>query len=205
MRRNNGIRGWGAITRDLRGQQSPFDDTRSGDRASAGSDSRWWFGGGSQDGQGGLTPAVGIDFTSSARSAGGTAHSASTVLTEVQIGSSQGLGIRWQETPHSRQAQLRQTDHTPLHQQQQQQQWQRQTPYMSARWGLTTPPTIARLEASPLLYRSTALFSSREIQGGRAVGEEEIKKAMRKVLGCEEVAFRSEEQREALRVIVSSE
>jgi superfamily II DNA helicase RecQ len=37
------------------------------------------------------------------------------------------------------------------------------------------------------------------------VGEEEIKKAMRKVLGCEEVAFRSEEQREALRVIVSGE
>ncbi|KAM0700963.1 hypothetical protein Q7P35_000825 [Cladosporium inversicolor] len=71
--------------------------------------------------------------------------------------------------------------------------------------GLTTPPTIAQLEASPLLYRLTALFSSQEIQGSRAVGEEEIKKAMRKVLGCEEVAFWSKEQREALQVIVSSE
>jgi superfamily II DNA helicase RecQ len=49
------------------------------------------------------------------------------------------------------------------------------------------------------------LFSSREIQGGCVVGEEEIKKAIRKVLGCEDVAFRSKEQREALRVIVSSE
>jgi superfamily II DNA helicase RecQ len=203
MRRNNGIRGWGAMARDLRGQQNPSDDGRSGGRASAGSDSRWWFGGGSQDDHRWLTPAVGIDLTSSARSAGSTAQSALTVLTGLQTGSSQGLGIRWQETPHSHQAQLRQTDHTS--QQQQQQQWQRQTPYMSAGWGLTTPPTIARLEASPLLYRSTALFSSREIQGGRVVGEEEIKKAMRKVLGCEEVAFRSEEQREALRVIVSGE
>jgi hypothetical protein len=64
---------------------------------------------------------------------------------------------------------------------------------MSARWGLTTPSSIAQLEASPLLYRSTALFSSREIKGGRVVGEEEIKKAMRKVLGYEEVAFRSKE------------
>lgn len=108
------------MTRDLRGQQNPFDDTRSGGRASAGSDSRWWFGGGSQDGQGWLIPTIGIDLTSSAWSAEGTAHSASTVLTESQTGLSQGLGIRWQETPHSRQAQLRQTDHTPLQQQQQQ-------------------------------------------------------------------------------------
>jgi len=64
---------------------------------------------------------------------------------------------------------------------------------------------MAQLEASPLLSRSTALSSSREAQGDRVVGEEEIKKAMRKVLGCEEVAFRSEEQREALRAIVSGE
>ena len=76
---------------------------------------------------------------------------------------------------------------------------------MSARWALRTPPTIAQLEASPLLYKSTALSSSREVQSGRVMGEDEIKKAMRKVLGCEEVAFRSEEQREALRVIVSGE
>jgi hypothetical protein len=52
MRRNNGIRGWGAIARDLRGQQNSSDDRRSGGRASDGSDSRRWFGGGSQDDQG---------------------------------------------------------------------------------------------------------------------------------------------------------
>jgi hypothetical protein len=40
IRRNNGIRGWGAMTRDLRGQQNPSDDGRLGGRASAGSDSR---------------------------------------------------------------------------------------------------------------------------------------------------------------------
>jgi superfamily II DNA helicase RecQ len=68
-----------------------------------------------------------------------------------------------------------------------------------------TPPTIAQLEATPLLYRSTALSSSREVKSGRVIGEEEIKKAMQKVLGCEDVTFRSEEQREALRVIVSGE
>lgn len=76
---------------------------------------------------------------------------------------------------------------------------------MSTRWVLRTPPIIAQLEALPLLYKSTALSSSREVQSGRIVGEDEIKKAMRKVLGYEEVAFRSEEQREALRMIVSSE
>lgn len=76
---------------------------------------------------------------------------------------------------------------------------------MSAGWGLATPPTIAQLEAPPLLHRSTALSSSRELQHARVVGEEEIKKAVRMVLGSEEVAFRSEEQREALRVMVSGE
>jgi hypothetical protein len=56
-----------------------------------------------------------------------------------------------------------------------------------------TPPTIAQLEATPLLYRSTALLLSREVKSGRVIGEEEIKKVMRKVLGCEDVTFRSEE------------
>jgi hypothetical protein len=56
-----------------------------------------------------------------------------------------------------------------------------------------TPPTIAQLEATPLLYRSIALLSSREVKSGRVIGEEEIKKAMQKVLGCEDVTFRSEE------------
>jgi superfamily II DNA or RNA helicase len=208
MRRNNGIRGWGVTTRDLRGQESLYDEGRLEGGASAGSDGRWWFGGGTQDGQGWSTPAVTVDLTSSARGAGGTAQSASTLSTGPQTRPSQGLGIRWQETPRSYQQQLRQVDHSPLlqqQQQQQQQQWQLQDPQMFAGWALRTPSTIAQLEASPLLYKSTALSSSREVQSGRVMGEDEIKKAMRKVLGCEEVAFRSEEQREALRVIVSGE
>jgi hypothetical protein len=49
IRRNNGIRGWGVIAWDLRGRENPSDDRRSGGRASAGSDSRWWFRGESQD------------------------------------------------------------------------------------------------------------------------------------------------------------
>jgi hypothetical protein len=40
IRRNNGIRGWGAIARDLRGRENPSDDRRSGGRASARSDGR---------------------------------------------------------------------------------------------------------------------------------------------------------------------
>jgi hypothetical protein len=73
MRRNNRIRGWGVIARDLRGRENPSDDRRSGGRASARSDGRWWFGGESQDGQGWLTPAIRSDLTSSVRSVGGTA------------------------------------------------------------------------------------------------------------------------------------
>lgn len=66
-----------------------------------------------------------------------------------------------------------------------------------------TPSTTAQLELSPLLYRSATLLSSQGVQSVGVIGEEEIKTAMRKVLGCEEVAFRSEEQKEALRTIVS--
>jgi hypothetical protein len=40
IRRNNRIRGWGVIARDLRGQENPSDNRRSGGRASAGLDSR---------------------------------------------------------------------------------------------------------------------------------------------------------------------
>jgi hypothetical protein len=93
VRRNNGIRGWGTVIRDLRGQESPSDERRSGDGASVRSDSRWWFGGGSQDGQGWSTPAVDVNLTWSARGAGRTARSASTLLTGPRTGSSQGLGM----------------------------------------------------------------------------------------------------------------
>ena len=202
MMRNNGITGWAAVNRGLRGQENPSEGRGSGGEASTELGSGWWFGEGGQDGQAWSTPVMNTDFTLRAGGTGSNAQSTLVPLSGLQTGSTGGLGIRGQETPRSLQ-QFRQVDYTPLLQQQQQ--WQRQTPQTSTGWGLTTPPTIAQLEASPLLYRSTALSSSREVQSGRVVGEEEIKKAMRKVLQCEDVTFRSEEQREALRVIVSGE
>lgn len=61
------------------------------------------------------------------------------------------------------------------------------------------------MQESPLFNRSTAMAAID--QGGRSdvVGEEELRKAMRKALRREDVSFRSEEQREALQAVVSRE
>jgi superfamily II DNA helicase RecQ len=78
-------------------------------------------------------------------------------------------------------------------------------PQVIAGLGVTTPGTTAYLQESPLFNRSTALSAINYIGGGRTIGEENLKNAMRKALRCSEVSFRSDEQKEALQIIVSGE
>ena len=212
MLRKNGITGWKTTTRVLRGQGSPYDERRSGGGLSDGSGSGWWFGGGNQSNKEWSTPgantsddrtlAAGIESTPRSSNARSAAQPSSALSRTSQAGSSRGLGITGQETPQLH-GQLRQIEYTPLLQQQHQ--WRRETPQMSSGLGLITPPTISQLEASPLLHRSTALSLHGQVQADRTVSEDEIKKAMRKVLGCDDVAFRSEEQKIALQAIVTGE
>jgi superfamily II DNA or RNA helicase len=69
-----------------------------------------------------------------------------------------------------------------------------------------TPGTAAYLEQSPLYNRSTALSALGQTRlTSTVVSEEDLKKAIRKALRREDVSFRSEEQGEALRTIVSGE
>jgi superfamily II DNA helicase RecQ len=63
--------------------------------------------------------------------------------------------------------------------------------------------TIANLEDLLLFNRSTALSAINYRSSGRVVSEDELKRAMQKVLRYDNVIFRSEEQREALYMIVS--
>ena len=66
-----------------------------------------------------------------------------------------------------------------------------------------TPGTIAQLKDSPLFNRSTAPSAINYGSSGRVVSEDELMRAMQKVLRRDNVDFRSEEQREALYTIVS--
>jgi superfamily II DNA or RNA helicase len=65
-----------------------------------------------------------------------------------------------------------------------------------------TPGTIANLEDSLLFNRSTAPSVINYRSSGRVVSEDKLKRAMQKALCCDNVIFRSEEQREALYTIV---
>jgi superfamily II DNA helicase RecQ len=62
---------------------------------------------------------------------------------------------------------------------------------------------IAHLKDSPLFNRSTAPLAINYRSSGHVISEDEIKRAMQKALRCDNVEFRSEEQREALYTIVS--
>jgi hypothetical protein len=66
-----------------------------------------------------------------------------------------------------------------------------------------TPGTIANLEDSLLFNRSIAPSAIDYRSSGCVVSEDELKRAMQKALCCDNVIFRSEEQREALYTIVS--
>jgi superfamily II DNA helicase RecQ len=66
--------------------------------------------------------------------------------------------------------------------------------------------TTAYLEASPLFNRLTVLLAIDQRRfTSPLVSEDDLKKAMRRALRCDDVSFRSEEQGEALRTIVSGE
>jgi superfamily II DNA or RNA helicase len=62
--------------------------------------------------------------------------------------------------------------------------------------------TIANLEDSLLFNRSIAPLAINYGSSSRIVSEDELKRAMQKALRCDNVIFRSEEQREALYTIV---
>lgn len=113
MMRNNGITGWAAVNRGLRGQENPSEGRGSGGEASTELGSGWWFGEGGQDGQAWSTPVTDTDFTPRAGGTGSNAQSTLVPLSGLQSGSTGGLGIRGQETPRSLQ-QFRQVDYTPL-------------------------------------------------------------------------------------------
>lgn len=66
-----------------------------------------------------------------------------------------------------------------------------------------TPGTTAYLQESPLFNRSNTL-SAIDCRGrSRTIGEEELKKAMRKALRREYVLFRSEEHNNPLQTVFS--
>ncbi|KAK5162702.1 uncharacterized protein LTR77_011237 [Saxophila tyrrhenica] len=76
------------------------------------------------------------------------------------------------------------------------------TPYVDGVGGLITPGESQGLETSPLWYRShmTAPVGTRP-----AIGEAEMKQAMRKALRRDDVSFRSDKQREALESIMKKD
>jgi superfamily II DNA helicase RecQ len=63
--------------------------------------------------------------------------------------------------------------------------------------------TIANLEDLLLFNRSTAPLAINYGSSGCVVSKDELKRAMQKALRCDNIIFRSEEQREALYTIVS--
>ena len=76
------------------------------------------------------------------------------------------------------------------------------TPYVGRGGGLITPGESQGLEASPLWYRSRTIAP---VGAWPTVGDAEIKQAMRRALGRDDVSFRSEEQREALETVMTKD
>jgi hypothetical protein len=66
-----------------------------------------------------------------------------------------------------------------------------------------TPGTMANLEDSLLFNRSTVLLAINYGSSGCIVSKDELKRAMQKALYCDNIIFRSEEQREILYMIIS--
>jgi hypothetical protein len=63
--------------------------------------------------------------------------------------------------------------------------------------------TMANLEDSLLFNRSTVLLAINYGSSGYVVSKDELKRAMQKALCCDNIIFRSEEQRETLYMIIS--
>jgi superfamily II DNA helicase RecQ len=186
MMANNGIRGWGPAIDRFRAQ------AREQGLDVEGSNGCWSFGGGEQNGS---------ENDSSRRESGSNRQIVTTPL--LQQGELGDQGDR-----HARQYTQRFTPHfTPVQQWIDQHTQQQFTPRVVAGTGIgITPGTAAYLEQSPLYNRSTALSALGQTRlTSTVVSEEDLKKAMRKALRREDVSFRSEEQGEALRTIVSGE
>jgi superfamily II DNA helicase RecQ len=186
MMANNGIRGWGPAIDRFRAQ------AREQGLDVEGSNGCWSFGGGEHNGS---------ENDSSRRESGSNRQIVTTPL--LQQGEPGDQGDR-----HARQYTQQFTPHfTPVQQWIDQHTQQQFTPRVVAGTGIgVTPGTAAYLEQSPLYNRSTALSAIGQTRlTSTVVSEEDLKKAMRKALRREDVSFRSEEQGEALRTIVSGE
>jgi superfamily II DNA helicase RecQ len=179
MMANSGIRGWSPAIDRFRAQ-----GREQGSEAGR-SNGGWWFGGDGRNES---------ENDSSRREGSSNRQTMTTPL--LQQGE-QGDQYTQQFTPHF----------TPVQQWIDQHTRQQFTPQVVAGTGIAmTPGTTAHLEQSPLYNRSTAISAIGQKRfTSPAVSEEDLKKAMRKALRREDVSFRSEEQGEALRMIVSGE
>lgn len=189
MMANNGIRGWGPAIDGFRAQGREQGSEGSEVGRSNGS---WWFGGGERNES---------ENDSSRREGGSNKQTMTTPLLQQGEQGEQGGRYARQYTqqfpPHF----------TPVQQWIDQHTRQQFTPQVVAGTGIAmTPGMTAHLEQSPLYNRSTAISAIGQKRfTSPAVSEEDLKKAMRKALRREDVSFRSEEQGEALRTIVSGE
>lgn len=190
MMANNGIMGWGAAIDRFRAQ-----GREQGSEVGGGSNGSWWFGGGERNES---------ENDSSRREGGSDRQTMTTPLLQQGEREEQGEHRGQSARPYTQQF----TPHfTPVQQWIDQHTRQQFAPQVVAGTGVAmTPGTTAHLEQSPLYNRSTAIsVIGQKRFTSPAVSEEDLKKAMRKALRREDVSFRSEEQGEALRTIVSGE
>ncbi|KAI7056165.1 hypothetical protein KC339_g18245 [Hortaea werneckii] len=176
-----------------------------------GSNGSWWFGGGSEAiatpsirSEGELPRGLGLRGQTTPQTGQFPQQFSQQhpqQFTPVQYWQQFTPGQHWQQfTPGQHSQQLMSV-----------QQWvdkqtgQPQTPQMAAGAGFATPRATMHLEESPLFNRSTALSARNFGAGRRAIGEEELKRAMRKALRRDDVSYRSQEQKEALQTIVAGE
>ena len=192
MMANSGIRGWGpAIDRfRAQGREQGSEVGRS--------NGNWWFGGGGRN----------ESENDSGRGEGSSNRQTMTtpLLQQGEQGEQEEQGEQGDQ--YARQYTQQFMPHfTPVQQWIDQHTLQQFTPQVVAGTEIAmTPDTTAHLEQSPLYNRSTAISAIGQKRfTSPAVSEEDLKKAMRKALRREDVSFRSEEQGEALRMIVSGE
>ena len=193
---NNGVRGWGAAIGMLR------ETDRRQDSAEKGSNESWYFGGNESGGEQG-------------RHAQGNRQTTSTPSLRFEGEPPQGWETVDQTTPLTQQRGRFLPQFTPQFAPQLAmqfapvQRWvdqhtgQQYTPHVASRSNATTPGMIAHLKDSPLFNRSTAPSAINYGSSSRVISEDELKRAMQKVLRRDNVTFRSEEQKEALYTIVS--
>jgi superfamily II DNA helicase RecQ len=191
---NNNVRGWGPAMEELRARGQAHSSEEGA------SNSSWYFGG--EESNGNESEQSGNTWD--------TRQRAATTPSQRQPPLSRPQSTL-QFTPQFMPQLVQQTtpqlgqQFTPVQQWMDQHAGQQQMPQVIAGLGVTTPGTTAYLQESPLFNRSTALSAISYIGGGRTIGEEDLKNAMRKALRCSEVSFRSDEQKEALQMIVSGE